>query len=255
MHVRDARAFARLGAVYAALDECVAFATEYDLRTAPAQPDHAALYLPEGKSLKDYLSDRAYQRLRRILHRTFGIDLDHHRRLRPLLLVNLISEQLLAAEHPQPLDLHLWERAETAGKLLLGLENYQEQEALLQRLPVEQQVRSLQAIGRHPARFRRQVQSLADRYTSGDLRALYQATRRRTGAARRVLIFERNERLATRFDEVAQQQSLFAAVGAAHLPGGKGMLRLLKHAGYRLRPVQHRDSFHEGFPGCAITPP
>ena len=54
---------------------------------------------------------------------------------------------------------------------------------------------------------------------------------------RRVLIFARNARMAERFDELAREQALFAAVGAAHLPGGKGMLRLLKHRGWRVRAV------------------
>lgn len=237
MHVRDARAFGQLERVHAALDECAAFAAEFDLHEADAAADPEALYLPDGQTLHDYLNPNQYQRLQRILARAFGLPLDHYVRLRPMLIANLIGERILAHQHGDSLDAHLHERAITAKKMIYGLESYAEQQALLERLSIESQLKSLIAIGRNPARFRKQTQTLADRYAAGELRGLYQNTRRGTGALRTALIFERNRRMADRFHEVALKQTLFAAVGAAHLPGGKGVLRLLKHAGWRVRAV------------------
>ena len=238
MHVRDARAFRRREQVYACLAECAAFATEFDLRELEAGSDPDALYLPDGQRLSTLLGERHYARLRRTLRRAFGVDLARFDRLRPLVVANLVGEKTLAEQYTLSLDEHLWQRAEATGMTTLGLETYASQRELLRGLPLAAQLRSLRAIGRHPAKFRRQIQRLADYYAAGQLDQLYRATRRGTGGMRHAMIFARNARMAARFDELARDQPLFAAVGAAHLPGGKGMLRLLKQGGWRTEPVR-----------------
>lgn len=52
------------------------------------------------------------------------------------------------------------------------------------------------------------------------------------------MIYLRNEIMAKRIDSVLQLgKSLFSGVGAAHLPGDKGMLRLLEKMGYTVTPM------------------
>ncbi len=52
------------------------------------------------------------------------------------------------------------------------------------------------------------------------------------------MIYIRNEIMAQRIDSVLKSgTSLFSGVGAAHLPGDKGMLRLLEKMGYTLTPM------------------
>ena len=237
MHVRDERAFTRLAPVHAALDSSALFATEFDLGELTATVDQSALYLPDGGRISQLLPPHRYTRLCRILQKAFAFPLPHYDRLRPMIVVNLISERLLARERLVSLDAYLWERANAGGLPTTGLESYAFQQRLLTELPLAQQLRDLLALGRHPGKYKRHTQRLADYYAAGDLTGLYRATRRGAGGMRRVLIFARNARMAERFDELAREQALFAAVGAAHLPGGKGMLRLLKHRGWRVRAV------------------
>ena len=44
--------------------------------------------------------------------------------------------------------------------------------------------------------------------------------------------------MAKRIGLMAKEQSIFAAIGASHLGGQKGVLRLLKKEGFKVRPVQ-----------------
>jgi uncharacterized protein YbaP (TraB family) len=55
---------------------------------------------------------------------------------------------------------------------------------------------------------------------------------------RKMMLYHRNEVMAGRIAALARQQSLFAAIGAGHLLGGKGVLRLLKKEGLKVVPVQ-----------------
>jgi len=47
----------------------------------------------------------------------------------------------------------------------------------------------------------------------------------------------RNEVMVKSMDSIMKSQSIFAGVGAAHLPGEKGMLNYLSKKGYTIRPV------------------
>ncbi len=55
MHVRDLRAFGWLPLAEATLAECDCFATEFDFTETDPVALSAALALPEGKSLQDFL--------------------------------------------------------------------------------------------------------------------------------------------------------------------------------------------------------
>ncbi|HNP55034.1 MAG TPA: TraB/GumN family protein, partial [Ferruginibacter sp.] len=57
-------------------------------------------------------------------------------------------------------------------------------------------------------------------------------------AFREVFIVRRNHIQARAIDSLLHTGSLFAGVGASHLPGKEGVLALLQQMGYRVRPVQ-----------------
>ncbi len=61
-------------------------------------------------------------------------------------------------------------------------------------------------------------------------------------------LYKRNEIQAGSIDSILRSgQSLFVGVGAAHLPGGRGVIEMLREKGYKLRPVKMgaRDSQHK----------
>jgi uncharacterized protein YbaP (TraB family) len=61
-------------------------------------------------------------------------------------------------------------------------------------------------------------------------------------------LYKRNEIQAGWIDSILKSgQSLFVGVGAAHLPGGRGVIEMLREKGYKLRPVKMgaRDSQHK----------
>jgi uncharacterized protein YbaP (TraB family) len=61
-------------------------------------------------------------------------------------------------------------------------------------------------------------------------------------------LYRRNEIQASSIDSILKSgQSLFVGVGAAHLPGSRGVIEMLRRAGYKLRPVKMgaRDSQHK----------
>ncbi|WP_417354361.1 TraB/GumN family protein [Flavobacterium sp.] len=53
----------------------------------------------------------------------------------------------------------------------------------------------------------------------------------------KALLYDRNVVMVKSIDSLAQKGSLFAAVGAAHLPGKKGIIEMLRKKGYTVNPV------------------
>ena len=54
-------------------------------------------------------------------------------------------------------------------------------------------------------------------------------------------LYKRNEIQANSIDTILQKSSLFVGVGAAHLPGTRGVIELLRKKGYILRPIKMTD--------------
>lgn len=237
MHVRDRRAFRLLSSVQECILACEAFAIEFHLDEAAVLPDLHLMNLPPGQSLDQLLPPRRYDKLRRILRRATGLDIDRLRDKQPVIVANLIDEAMLARDMPYALDEMLWRYAQGHNKRLLGIETYQEQLRILEQIPLTEQLQALLAMGRHIGRHRRHLLQMTEWYEQGDIRRLYQSARRGAQRLRRLMLYERNVRMAGRMVAIAGRQTTVFAIGAGHLAGGKGVLRLLKQRGLSVRPI------------------
>lgn len=237
MHIRDQRAFSDLERVYACMESCQLFALEIDLEEGLQNPSVSFFRLPGHSTLQDYLPQRKYQRLRIILLKAFGADLDRLSRLQPLAIIEILTSAIISEDYPLVLDAHLWEYASAQGKTTRGLETLEEQQKALEGITLEVQLKMLLEIGRNVRHFRHMLNRMASLYEAGDLKGLYRLSRKSAGGLRELLLFGRNRTMAARIATIAAEQSGFFAVGAAHLWGGKGMLRLLRQQGLRVEQV------------------
>ena len=88
---------------------------------------------------------------------------------------------------------------------------------------------------------------LEDAYRSGNLDLLDTINKVNSTSAAfdEKFLYKRNEIQASSIDSIiSRKQSLFVGVGAAHLPGQRGVIELLRSKGYTLRPIKisERDS-------------
>lgn len=237
MHAQDQRVFRLEQRIKGYIQDCEAFAAEMHLEQAAAAGVEHSFFLPPGQSLADLLSPREYIRLQRLLEKSFHTDIRRVDRLQPIMLANWISGQALSRDRLLALDHVLWEFAREEGKKLFGIETHDRQRELLESLSVEDQLPSLRRLIRSWSAARRQMLRLTDLYERGDLRQLHRSAKAQMGKWRRRMIYERNQDMAAEIVRLAADFPLFAAIGAGHLWGGKGVLRLLKQAGLRPEAV------------------
>lgn len=239
MHVRDDRAFRNIDFLEECIHNCSAFAAEFDLKDSDPQRLQQAASLPQGSSLEDYLNPRIYKKLERLLLKETGHQLEHLKYSSPILLFNLISESQFQNDNSEALDSALYNMAQKADKNLMGLETFEEQMSVFSKVNIEDQCRSLKKMATHFVAFKREIKKTSELYIQGDLQKLLKKAKRSIGGMRRVLLYDRNIIMAERFEAFAKEQSLFAAIGAGHLGGKKGVLRLLKKQGYTIKPVRY----------------
>ena len=162
-------------------------------------------------------------------------------RMQPLMITNLIAEQLLATHQPISMDKDLWNMAEQKDKELSGIETFEEQLQILKRIPIDYQIKSLIAIIQKMDRYKKQLFRLADVYETGDIQKIQKLSKKGLGGIRRFMITDRNHIMADRIIEKAKQNSLFCAIGAGHLAGKEGVLKLLKDKGLSVKPIRIKN--------------
>lgn len=127
-----------------------------------------------------------------------------------------------------------WLEAKAAkwGKNIYGLED------------IEDQLFILKDFGKYATdstkNTGKELKKILKYYLDQDLKAieksfLKQAKKDPEGVER--LLYSRNVTMANKIEEITKKESLFAAIGAAHLPGEKGVIDLLQKKGFTVTPV------------------
>ncbi len=237
MHVRDKRAFKQLDTLYEVIGACEGYAAEFHLEEGFGEMEAKAMQLPAGQRLSNLIPPKKFNRYRQVLLKSTGLDIANFDLALPFVVLNLATEQLLSQDMPDPLDQHLWSFAKAAGKSLHGIETFNEQLEVLAQIPLETQVKMLGGICTNISRFRQYLRRLAGHYEASELQQLYKMVKRNTKDMRQLMLYRRNEVMADRVAALVRQQSAVVSIGAAHLGGGKGVLRLLKKQGFEISPV------------------
>ena len=143
------------------------------------------------------------------------------------------------------MDFSLSLRAAGAGLEVVGLETLEQQLSFLEEMPIEQQLALLdQALDEH-ARVDEVHAMMVESYLAGDLQALEKQVDDQLAElppdARRYFMSQgiqaRNQRMIAALLPRLDSGSVFVAVGALHLPGSTGLIKLLRQQGYELKPL------------------
>ncbi len=144
-----------------------------------------------------------------------------------------------------PLDIQLQERALKNGVALHSLESISEQLAALESQSPEDQATLLNAALAQYDEIEETSESLIRLYLDRDISGIVTWTRaslapHEEAALDRFLVAvvdQRNRRMAQRMKPLLENGNAFIAVGALHLPGEAGLLRLLEKSGYRVTRI------------------
>jgi hypothetical protein len=131
-----------------------------------------------------------------------------------------------------------------AGKRLVQLETVEEQIETLDGMPQEVQVALLRDVQARFEEIQAAVYPTLSAYAAGDLVAQFRINAETMGPGPEGelflerLLYRRNERFAERLAPLLKQGGVFAAFGALHLYGPRGVPALLERRGFRVTRVR-----------------
>lgn len=240
--------------VEALLERSDALVVELDLlalepqRTAQLLAERGAL--PPGVTLADRVSSSTLGELLAALDRR-GLPRRAFLAAEPWMVALALQEQLFRESGfvpEQGVDRALLERAR--GRVpVIPLETLEEQVGLLDGLPREVQELMLREVLLQAGETNRVLGELMAAWRAGDARALEAAVFRdlvrhpELAPFYERTFFARNRRFAAALRELLRRSDgrLLVAVGAGHLVGGRGLVALLRGAGFELRQIGARD--------------
>ncbi len=207
---------------------------------APADSTLDKLYSPEDYAIIEGVFNKYFG--------SMGVRLDQMRMLKPM----AISVQMQAMQaikyfpnlDPNSLiDVAVQTRANNAGRPSMALESVEEQIDLLFNAPLTDQAVGLLESCKNDDKFTMLSTALVEAYLSQDLDKIQAVLddpelNGEEDASMEALIYNRNRNWASKLQAIMPERACLVCVGAGHLPGDKGLLQLLREAGYTVEPMQ-----------------
>ena len=195
--------------------------------------------LTNGKKLKDYLSADDYAFLDNHFKERTKMSLAMYNGLKPFTVMSMVYLTLLDCQ-PQSFELMFTQMATNAKKELLGLESVEFQMGIFDQIPYEKQAQMLVDIVRKKAESTKEFEKMVALYKTQDLEALVKLMDESDwdyNGYENILLANRNVNWIPIMEKAMQAKSSFFAVGAGHLAGEKGVLKLLKKKGYTVKAI------------------
>jgi len=241
IHSEDPRVLEFTAEFLGALGSSSRFAMELvpDLSTLALLAER--MNLAEGEELSALIGERRFEAVAAALS-SYGIPRDMAARMQPWAAMIMLS--VPAPKSGLFMDFSLSLRAAGSGLAVIGLETLDEQLSFLEGMPLEHQLEMLDQAVRDFSHVEDIHAQMVDAYLAGNLGKLQSITLdllEELGEAGDYFVAAgikaRNRRMAARLLEALREGTVFAAVGALHLPGEQGLLSLLREAGFKLEPL------------------
>lgn len=237
MHVQSNAAYDHIEIVKSVIKTKPFFFSETHLDDlAKLSQDQSMFAMPTGESLSDSVSHSRFVRWESMVDKHFGVDLKHFDQTLPFITLQFLQSHYLKADHSLPLDKYLWDYAKAKERVLGGLESVEFQANVLTQISLNLQIKMLKDFLSSPNKYKRQLLTLSRAYQNQEIYKLYQITNASLGRLRKLMLKDRNQRMATTIFKNKQNPSVYT-FGAAHLAGRFGVLAYLKRHGLNVKAV------------------
>lgn len=186
----------------------------------------AELKPEDAKALDNYLKTN------------YGQGIDQFGIFKPFMLNSLVMMKSLECDYKQ-YETELVNLSKADSIEVEGLETMEFQVGIFDAMPREDQLNSLIEQINNPDKSKKEMKELVAAYISMDMAQIAKLTDENEdfkGYADQ-FIYNRNETWIPKIEEYIKKETVFFAVGAAHLPTEKGVIALLRGKGYKVDAV------------------
>ena len=235
--------------LYPAFNSAKMVVSEVVLNNLDATPAiRKAALLPDTITIRGLLNQAEYEFVNQELTNTIRMSLDNLNKMHPSLISKLYELELYKKyehfdENTQS-DTYFQLVAAKKGIPIAGLETVEQQVKLLFPENIKKETQLLVASIRNKEMLIQEMREMNRLYREGNLDALEVLANQSnkqwnvSEEENKKLIDDRNINWVKQLPDLIKNNSCFVAVGALHLPGNKGLIKLLKNEGYKVIPVK-----------------
>lgn len=226
--------------VQQAINRCNTVVLEMLLDAEAMMYSSTAMLMMDGRMLSDIIGKPLFRQTASAI-RSRGIQELVLERMKPWAAAVILS--MPASETGLVLDMMLYQSALEQGKSVHGLETVEEQLNVFEALSEKDQVLLLQDAVENFPELDALHAELLEAYKQRDLAglmalgeaAMQAGDQQLADEFQQHLVVDRNHRMLDRMQVYLRQGEVFIAVGALHLPGEEGLLKLLEQQGFTVR--------------------
>lgn len=194
--------------------------------------------LPKGKTIADYMTDEQYKEYSSYILDTLKIKKSKFKqinKIKPIFGSSIILVELLGKTKAYEQELN---KIAKKNKIkTVGLETADYQLNVIDKISIEEQVEMMSDISVNPLT---EYNELLKVYKEQDLEKVNELFKSEKSMVKfeNELLYNRNNNWIPLIEKFAKENPVFIAVGAAHLPGEKGVLNLLRNKGFTVKAVK-----------------
>jgi len=165
---------------------------------------------------------------------------------KPLLAASMLMENGTECQSPEAMEEVILKEAKRNGKRVKGLETMAYQMSIFDTIPYKMQALQLVKYVDDADKGQtdnKEYDKLLQAYKDQDLSKLEELTKTTDMGISNftdILLYNRNQNWVEKLKTILPDQAVIIAVGAGHLPGEKGVINLLRKAGYTVKPVPNK---------------
>ena len=162
---------------------------------------------------------------------------------KPMLAASTMMQSAFDCDNPIAMEQLVMQEAKRVRKRVKGLETMAFQISIFDSIPYQLQAKQLvKYIEDFGKQTDKSFEQLSQAYRNQELTKLEQLTLQEDAGIENfteILLYNRNDDWVRKMNKMMKEESIVVAVGAGHLPGERGVINLLRKAGYKVEPVRN----------------
>jgi len=226
-----------------ALDETTQLVLELDMDDPTMQSKMmGGMYMRDGKTLKDYVSEEEFLAIDSLFTNQAGMSINMMQNIKPFFLTSMLYPKMIDCPM-ESFELELMKVTKEQNEEVYGLETIEDQLQVFETIPYEDQVADLIRMAKDNLEYDKATfADLLKVYKSEDINAMLDMmddeNNKITAKHQDILLKNRNINWIPKIEKYAKAQPTFFGVGAGHLAGEYGVIKLLRKAGFTVTAVK-----------------
>jgi uncharacterized protein YbaP (TraB family) len=201
-----------------------------------------AVLIPDGKTVKDFLTAEQFSKVDEMVRNALGYSAENIKMVKPVMLsVLVLTSPKSIGCTTTAYDMALMENAVAKQKPVIGLETVESQTQVIDSRPMEKQAKDLYEMAADFQKSINDLKKLMAAYKARDPEQLQKLTKTQMKDDIEFLtrlLDDRNVAWIPKLEAAFKEKPTFVAVGAGHLGGSKGVIKLLRSKGYEVTAVK-----------------